>query len=104
MSQDTTNFIVGLVFIIVVVLVIVLLVKRSNKKKRGQAWQGTVTDKKATSSTDEDGEVTNFYHLTVAIDGAQKPKKLSVDEATFKALAVGDRIEKKLGDLQPSKV
>lgn len=103
-SASQGNFWVGLLVIAVIVALIVLWVKRSNKKTRGQYWVGVVKDKKQSTSIDEDGEKSTYYTLVVDVDGAAKPKKVSVSGALFVSFNVGDKIEKKLGELHPSKV
>ncbi len=106
-ATDTSsqgNFWVGLLVIVVVVAVIVFWVRRSNKKTRNESWTGKVTDKKHSTSSDEDGETTDYYKLVVAVDGVAKPKKVSVNGAFFSSVEVGDKIEKKLGELHPNKV
>ncbi|MEO6761167.1 MAG: hypothetical protein ABI220_02185 [Candidatus Saccharimonadales bacterium] len=95
---------VGLAFIVVVIVIIVVLVKLSHKRTRGKYWIGKVTDKRISKSTDEDGETTVTNLLLVTMDGATKPKKFAVNAALYNQFAVGDKIEKKLGELNPSKV
>lgn len=103
-SSTQGNFWVGLAFIVVVIIIIVVLVKLSNKKTRGKYWAGKVSDKRISKSTDEDGETTTTHWLLVTMDGADKPKKFSVSVALFNEFNVGDKIEKKLGELNPTKV
>ena len=103
-SSDQGNFWVGLLFIVVVIVIIVLLVKRSNKKTRAKYWVGKITDKRTSKSTDEDGETTVTHWILVLMDGTDKPTKFSINAALFNEFAVGDRIEKKIGELNPSKV
>lgn len=103
-SSDQSNLWVGLVFIAVVIVIIIVLVKLSNKRTRGKYWVGKVTDKRISKSTDEEGETTTTHWLLVTMDGESKPKKFSVNIALFNEFNVGDKIEKKLGELNPSKV
>lgn len=103
-SSDQGSFWVGLVFIVVVIVIIVVLVKLSHKRTRGKYWVGKVTDKRISKSTDEDGETTVTHWLLVTMDGADKPKKFSVSGTLFNEFNVGDKIEKKLGELNPTKV
>ena len=103
-SSDQSNFWVGLAFIAVVIVVIVVLVKLGNKRTRGKYWIGTVTDKRISKSTDEEGETTTTHLLLVTMDGTDKPKKFAVNPTLFNQFAVGDKIEKKLGELNPTKV
>lgn len=103
-SSSQGNFWVGLAALVVIVVVIVLLVKLGNKRTRGKYWIGKVTDKRISKSTDEDGEITTTHWLLVTMDGADKPKKFSVSGTLFNEFKVGDRIEKKLGELNPTKV
>lgn len=107
MPADTAsqgNFWVGLAFIVVVIVIIIVLVKMSNKRTRGKYWIGKVTDKRISKSTDEDGETTTTNWLLVTMDGADKPKKFSVNGTVYNSFSVGDKIEKKLGELNPTKV
>ncbi|MFI5212849.1 MAG: DUF2500 family protein [Candidatus Saccharimonadales bacterium] len=104
MSSDTSNLVIGLVTIVVIITLIVLWVRRSNKKTRAQVWTGQVVDKRTSTSTDEDGDSTTYYWLTVAVDGVEKQKKMSVNSGQYAGFNTGDKIEKKLGELQPSKV
>lgn len=107
MAADTSsqgNVWVGLAFIVVVIIIIVLLVKWSHKRTRAKYWVGKVTDKRISKSTDEEGETTTTHLLLVTMDGTDKPKKLSVNLTVFNEFNVGDRIEKKIGELNPTKV
>ena len=107
MASDNSSqgsFWVGLAFIVVVIVVIVLLVKMSHKRTRGKYWAGTVTDKRTSKSTDEDGETTETCILLITMDGETKPKKFTVNAKMFNDFKVGDKIEKKLGGLNPTKV
>ena len=106
-STDTSsqgNFWVGLVTVAIIVGLIVLWVRYSNKKTRSKYWSGKVTDKKQYTSTDEDGDKSTSYELVVEVDGATKPKKVGVNAALFSTFTIGDKIEKKLGELHPSKM
>lgn len=103
-SSSKGNFWVGLVFIVVVIVIIVMLVKLSHKKTRGKYWIGKVADKKISKSNDEDGNTTTIYRLIVVTDDADKPKKVTVSGTLFNEFNVGDKIEKKLGELHPTKV
>ncbi len=110
MSGDTAsttsqgNFWVGLLTIAVIIGVIILLVRYSHKKTRSKYWSGKVTDKKQSTSTDDDGYKSTNYYLIVAIDGAQKQKTINVKLELFNTIDIGDKIEKKLGELHPSKM
>lgn len=103
-SSSQGNVWVGLAFIVVVIVVIVVLVKLSHKRTRGKYWVGKVTDKRTSKSTDEDGETTVTHWLFVAMDGVDKPKKFSVNGTIFNEFNVGDKIEKKVGELNPTKL
>jgi hypothetical protein len=90
-SSDQGNFWVGLAFIVVVIIIIiVVLVKLSNKRM--------------SKSSDEDGETIVTHWLLVTMDGEDKPKKFSVSGTLFNEFNIGDKIEKKLGELNPTKV
>ncbi|MEO8785084.1 MAG: hypothetical protein ABI221_02070 [Candidatus Saccharimonadales bacterium] len=107
MAADTSsqgNVWVGLATIVVIIVVVVLLVKLSHKRTRGKYWIGKVTDKRISKSTDEEGETTVTNLLFVTMDGETKSKKFAVNGAVYNQFAVGDKIEKKLGELNPSKV
>lgn len=103
-SSSQGNFWVGLAFIVVVIVVIVFLIKLGNKRTRGKYWAGKVTDKRISKSSDEDGETTVTNLLFVLMDGTSKPKKLAVSGTIFNEFSVGDKIEKKIGELNPTKV
>jgi len=103
-TSSKGNVWVGLLTIAVIVGLIVLWVRHSNKKTRSKYWSGKVTDKKQSTSTDDDGDKSTSYELIVAIDGATKPKKVGVNAASFNTFSIGDKIEKKLGELHPSKI
>ena len=98
------NFWVGLAFVAFIIVVIVVLSRLSRKRTRGKYWVGKVTDKRISKSTDEDGDTTTTHWLLITMDGENKPKKFSVSGAVFNEFNVGDKIEKKLGELNPSKV
>lgn len=110
MSEDTIgttsqgNFWVGLLTIAVIVGLIVLWVRYSHKKTRRKYWFGKVIDKKQFTSTDEDGYTSTTYELVIAVDGVTKPKKVAVKPDLFNTCSIGDKIEKKLGELHPSKM
>lgn len=103
-SSDQSNLWVGIIFIVVVIVIVVVLVKLSNKRTRGKYWVGKVTDKRVSKSTDEEGETSTTHLLLVTMDGESKPKKFSVNPAVFNQFNVGDKIEKKVGELNPTKV
>lgn len=103
-SSDQGNLWVGIGFIVVVIVIIVVLTKLSHKRTRGKYWIGKVTDKRISKSTDDEGETTTTHILLVTMDGADKPKKFAVNLTVFNEFSVGDKIEKKLGELNPSKV
>ena len=103
-TSSQGNFWVGLLTIAIIVGLIVLWVRHSHKKTRSKYWSGKVIDKKQYTSTDEDGDRSTSYELVVAVDGATKPKKVGVNAGLFNTFSIGDKIEKKLGELHPSKM
>lgn len=107
LSSATTssqgNFWAGLLFLAILIGTIVMFVRLSRKRTRGKYWIGSLIDKKIVHSTDDDGDTTYTHTLVVSMDGLNKPKKLTVSGALFAQFNVGDRIEKKLGDLHPTK-
>jgi hypothetical protein len=103
-SSSQGNFWVGLAFIVVVIVVIVMLVKLSHKRTRGKYWIGKVTDKRISKSTVEEGETTVTHLLLITMDGTDKPKKFAVSATLFNEFIVDDKIEKKLGELNLTKV
>jgi hypothetical protein len=103
-SSDQDNLWVGLAFIVIVIIIIVVLVKLGNKRTRVKYWIGKVSDKRISKSSDEDGETTVTHWLLVTMDGEDKPKKFSVSGTLFNEFNIGDKIEKKLGELNPTKV
>src|ERR1019366_1240606 len=103
-TSSKGNVWVGLLTIAVIIGLIVMWVRHSNKKTRGKYWSGKVTDKKQYTSSDEDGDKSTTYELVVAVDGATKLKKVGVTAASFNTFSIGDKIEKKLGELHPSKM
>lgn len=76
------NFWVGLLTIVIIAGLIVLWVRHSNKKTRSKYWSGKVTDKKQTTSIDDDGYKSTSYELVVAIDGATKPTIVGVTKVS----------------------
>ena len=101
-TSGQEDFWVGLMTIVIVAAGIVMVAVLRNKKTRSQHWSGTISDKKIATSTDEDGDRTTRYELVVAVDGETKPKKVVVSSALFATFSIGNKIEKKLGELQPS--
>ena len=104
MSKDTQDLIVGIITILVIVALVILWFRHSNKKTRANHWKGTVSEKQVSTSTDDDGNVSHTFHLTITQDGELKPRKITVNRSSYESFTVGDAIEKKLGELQPSKV
>lgn len=103
MSKDTLNLVVGIITILVTIALITLWVRHSRKKTRSQYWKGTVSEKKITTSTDDDGNVSHTFLIMITQHGKPQPKRITVNRASYDAFTVGDVIEKKLGELQPSK-
>jgi len=87
--------IVGTLILVAIVAVPIWLFVRYRKA----AWVGVVTDKKITSSVDDDLNKTYNHHLVIKKDGAAKAHDHSVGADTYAAFEVGDGIAKKPGKL-----
>lgn len=71
-------------------------------KWKTEEWQGEVVDKtQIDTNTSDGGDYTTYYLHVKLPDGTVKRK--SYDHKLWEQFAVGDRIEKRLGEKKPVK-
>lgn len=81
-------------------IVIVKLISRGKK----MAWQGTLIDKIYKTNTEYDSDkVNHFYTLVFKIEGS-KEIKVGTSKEVYDGYAIGDKAEKKSGELWPKKI
>ena len=76
---------------------------RGRKKTKAEAWVGTVTGKQERSITHSDGDDTEWYEVTVKLEDGQM-KTIEVKEKLYGQLEVGDKLQKAVGQVHPTKV
>lgn len=103
-TSGSGDFWIGLIALVVVAGIIVAWIAYNRTKTRKKYWSGKVADKKQSTTVDDDGDRSTSYELIIAMDGAARPQKVGVNAAVFNAFDIGDRIEKKLGEMHPSKM
>jgi hypothetical protein len=77
-------------------------------KTKKDYWIGTVQDKKYSEKRDTEigdniGRLEHFYTLVVKTDDG-KIRNIAVSSEMYGQCQPGDRLEKKLGDLNPKKI
>lgn len=80
------------------------IVKRSVKKRQADFFVGKITDKKWFEHEDDESSMSDYhYYLYIATDEG-KEVKYSVKKKDYDSFSVGDRVEKKVGEMLPRKV
>lgn len=97
----------GLVFILpfsILVVGFLLLVGKLIKKQRDIYWIGEIIDKKITQTEDFDTHRKEMNHMILVRTDAGKEVKAGLSRQMYENLSIGDRVEKKVGQLYPVKV
>lgn len=92
------------IFISVFILPFGILIAYLFFKGKKQAWKGEIIDKKITTTEDfdTDREETHFKIIIKLESG--RTKYLEVDRTKYDAWEIGDKLEKRSGELWPEKV
>jgi len=95
------------IFGVLIFAFIAFILKIVGKTKKDY-WIGTVQDKKYFEKKDHEigerlGRTEHFYTLVVKTDDG-KTRNIAVSSEMYKQCQPGDRLEKKVGDLNPKKV
>lgn len=89
----------GIIVIPFSILIITLLIK--GKK---QAWKGTIIDKERNERRDDDtNRISTYYTIVVKLEDG-KEAKIAVDSGRYNQWNVGDKLEKKSGQMWPEKI
>ncbi len=90
-----TILIVGFVILIVYLI----------KKQKADSWTGVVKDKMVRQKEDFDhpGRIETFYTLIVQTDD-KRELKVGMSKEELESYKVGDRLEKRKGELKPKKI
>jgi len=92
------------VFGLMIVLFLATIFRLIGKAKKS-AWRGVVIDKKAVEIVNDEGPGTTTYYSLVVKTDEGKEIKVGVSGMDFeKTYQIGDRLEKKSGELRPHKV
>ncbi|MDD3475051.1 MAG: hypothetical protein PHP08_04120 [Candidatus Dojkabacteria bacterium] len=92
------------IFIFFVVLIPIALVIFLILKSKKSAWKGEIVGKKELDKEDFDtNEIEHIYKVIVRIDGG-RDKHMEVDRDRYEMWNIGDRLEKKSGEMWPEKV
>lgn len=97
----------GVVFVLPFTILIVgflLLVVKLIKKQKDSYWIGVIIDKKITQHEDFDSHRTETNHMILVRTDAGKEVKAGLSGQMYQNLNIGDRVEKKVGQLYPVKV
>ena len=88
------------IFIIPFILLILYLVRKGKK----QAWKGEIIDKRSESKRDFDtNRVEVCYKVVIKLESG-KEKHMEVDKERYDRWNIGDKLEKKSGELWPEKI
>lgn len=80
------------------------IVKKSVQKRKADVFTGTVTDKKEYEDEDEDSHIKDYHYYLYFKTDAGKEVKYSVAKDIYDSFEVGDKVEKKVGEMIPVKV
>jgi nitrogen fixation protein FixH len=92
-----------LIFISLIIGFLLVVVKLVLKAKKS-AWQGIVVDKIYKSNRDFDTNYIKHYYTIVFEVAKGKTIKVGVDKKTYDNYQIGDKAEKKSGELWPKKI
>ena len=102
--MDNLPRILFYLFLFIVVLPVCILFISLFLKGKKQAWKGEIIDKKETSSRDFDTDVLQYnYTIIVKLEDG-KERKIAVDKGRYDKWDIGDKIEKKAGEIWPEKI
>ncbi len=91
-------------FIFVFILPFVIFIFYLFFKGKKQAWKGEIIDKKITTTEDFDSGREEIHNKIIIKLESGRTKYLEVDRTRYDAWDVGDKLEKKSGELWPEKV
>ncbi len=92
----------GFIFIFIIpFFVLILYLVRKGKK---QAWKGEIIDRKVVSKRDFDtNQLEESYKVVIKLESG-KEKHMEVDKERYEKWNIGDKLEKKSGELWPEKL
>jgi len=91
-------FFVFVFFVVLIPIAIVIFLILKGKK---QSWKGVIIDKKDVEKEDFDtNRIEHIYKIVVKLDGS-RDKYIEVDREKFDTWNIGDRLEKKSGQMWP---
>jgi len=92
------------IFIFFIVLLPIALIVFLVLKGKKAAWKGEIIDKKEVDKEDFDtGRVDHIYKVIIKLDGGRN-KHMEVDRGRYEMWKIGDRLEKKTGEMWPERV
>ena len=80
------------------------IVKKSVTKRKADVFTGVVSDKKRFEDEDEDSHIKDFHYYLYFKTDAGKEVKYSVAKDVYDSFEVGDKVEKKAGEMLPQKI
>jgi len=93
------DFLYGVIVIVVIVALAIVLGRLATNRRKQSAWTGEVVKKAVSASTDEDGDQTVYFKVTVAQDGDGKKRVHKVTKDIYDRFEVGDHVVKSAGTL-----
>ena len=106
MEKTVVFFPIIVFFSIFGVLIILFLsfVFKLIKKQKDSSWTGEVIDKKHNQVPDIDSDdMQDIYYIVVKLDNGKEIKS-GLSSFSFNDFQIGDRVEKKKGELYPKKI
>jgi hypothetical protein len=79
------------------------IVAKIINKTQKSSWKGEVVDKLYNTKREDDHKISQFYTLVVKTDEGVT-RKIAVMKSMYDSCAVGDKVEKPKGALNPTKV
>jgi hypothetical protein len=92
-----------LIFAGLVIGFLVIVVKLVSKGRK-MAWQGTLVDKMYKTREDYDSKRINHFYTLVFKTEEGKEIKVGTSQEVYDTYNIGDRAEKKSGELWPKKI
>jgi hypothetical protein len=80
-----------------------IILKRAAKRKE-TSWRGKIIDKRSEEYEDEDSSIPDFVYTLYVETEEGKKVNINVPKKIYDSFKVGDKIEKKQGELQPKKI
>lgn len=81
-----------------------LIVFKLIKKSKASHWQGKLIDKKHLQARDFDTDLMNDYYTLIFKTTEDKQIKVGVSKKVYDEYKIGDKAEKRKGELHPRKL